>query len=300
MVAQVIGSYLIERGIITKGQMMIIQKERKRLRARLGLVAISEGYMGADEVKSVEDQITDIHASDRAFADAAIAAGYLSMGQISTLAAKQGDSFLCFVQMMEKMGITTIDALEEILYTFDIIDNNAVQLDDLKSNDVTRIVPLFMPAEAARYINAAVVAVRYLESKVNSNIYPQKKAYLTDSFSSKRGVFQYAKGDKEYAYALVAGGEEMSFIATAYSHERHNKVNDEVLEIVGAILNRISASYAAELGQGGIIFDLLPPQIYDGISEITAEEMLVLPLSIRHDNFFLLISMSGNFTVKIG
>ena len=299
MVAQIIGKYLIERGILSRGQMMILHKERKRLRARLSLVAISEGFLAAEEAQALEEEIVEKGPlSDRAFADAALEKGYLSKGQVRSLASKQGDSYLCFVQALEKMNIIDIVRLEAVVSEFPLI-SNAVQLDDLKSNDVNRIIPLFIPPEASKYINAAVCAVRYLESKVDSNIYPYQKASLSGIFpdveaclnsgaNSLRGVFQCAKGEREYTYGLVAFDQELAGIATSYLHELKGDADDEVLDVLCEILNKISCAYATELSQDSILVDLMPAQAYDKISTISAEEMLILPLSIKHETFYLI------------
>ena len=299
MVAQVIGKYLIERGIISRGQMMILHKERKRLRARLSLVAISEGLMAPDEAKALEAEIVESGPlSDRAFADAALEKGYLSKGQIASLASKQGDSYLCFVQALEKMNIIDIVQLEEVTTQFPIIEN-PVQLDDLKSNDVNRIIPLFIPPEATKYINAAVCAVRYLESKVDSNIYPFQPASVASIFpgveacvdsgaNSLRGVFQVAQGDREFAYGLVAYDQELAGIASSYLHELKSNADDEVLDVLCEILNKISTAYATQLSQDSILVDLMPAKSHAKISTISASEMLILPLSIKHETFYLI------------
>ena len=297
MVVQIIGKYLIERGIITKGQMLVLNKERRKSRASLGLVAISQGFMSADEVKAiVAESGVDGGLSDRAFAEAVQEMGYLTAGQISSLAYKQGDSYLSFVQALEKMNIIDIEALEKALLDFALIDN-AVQLDDLKSNDANRIIPLYIPAEAGKYINAAIAAVHYLEQKVDPNIYPVEAAFITDKFSAASGIYQFAKGEKEYTYALVAKGPELAELATSYTRERYDEVDEEVLEVVSEIIGRISANYATELSQDSVVIDLTPPQPYGEPHEIVTDEMLILPLSLKYDVFYLLISMSHEFEI---
>ncbi|MCL2253687.1 MAG: hypothetical protein FWC09_04510 [Lachnospiraceae bacterium] len=296
MVAEIVGSFLIERGIITKGQMLILQKERQKVRACLGLVAVSAGYMASDEVKAIYEEInTDGVICDSTFADTTVLYGYLTEGQIKSLAYKQNDSYLCFVQALEKLKIIDLESLENILKEYPAINNEA-QLADLKSNDANRILPLFIPPEAGAYINAACCAIRFLANKVGNNICP-KQAFLVSEFQASNGVFQFAKGCKEYAFALVGRETEMAYVATCYMRERYDGINDEVLDIISEIVNKISSSYGTELGQDGIVVDLMPPQTYLTMKKILADEMLVLPLTIKNDTFYLLISITNDIQI---
>lgn len=294
MVAEIIGAFLVDRGIISKGQMLVIQKERQKVRAQLGLIAVSEGYMTANEVKELYLEIGE-QLSNRAFADAAFARGYLSEGQIKSLAFKQNDSYLCFAQTLEKLKIMDVVSLEEILREFPFVSNE-VQLHDLKSNDVNRTIPLFIPSEAENYINAACTAIRYLVNKVGNEICPGG-AILTDCFPAANGVFGFAKGEKEYTYALIAENHQMAGVATCYMRERFDGVNEEILEVISEIVNKMSSSYASELSQDGVVIDLMPPQVYLKMEKVIASEMLVLPLTIKNDTVYLLICMSNDIKI---
>ena len=297
MVAQIIGNYLVERGIMTRGQMLVLHKERKKLRAKLGLVAIAEGFMSPFEVKEIYEEIESHHdePADCAFADIAKERSYLNDGQVRMLAHKQNDSFLCFVQALEKQGIIDFERLNEILHEFPLTENE-FQLDDLKSNDINRIVPLFIPPEANDYIEAACCAVRFLEQRVDSNIYPLK-AYLASEFIASNGVFQVAKGEREYAYGLAVNNMEMAIIATCYMRERYDGLDEEILDVISEIVSNISSSYANELSQDGIVVDLMPPQPYLELQKIKSEKMLVIELSVKYEICYLLVCLSASIEV---
>jgi CheY-specific phosphatase CheX len=64
------------------------------------------------------------------------------------------------------------------------------------------------------------------------------------------------------------------------------------MDILSEILNSISSAYAAELSQEHLLIDLVPPQVYLEMQQITTEEMLVLPLVVKYETFYLLINMA--------
>ncbi|MDR0221644.1 MAG: hypothetical protein LBI54_09605 [Lachnospiraceae bacterium] len=296
MVSQIVGAYLVEQGVMTRGQLLIVNKERRRIRASLGLVAISEGLMSADEVKEVNEALeADGHLSDLGFADYVVEKEYLSKGQVRSLAGKQSDSFLCFAQALEKQGIIGLEALEAMILESPLVGNE-MELEDLKSDNSNNIIPLFIPAGAEKYIDIAEAAMYFLNRRVDANIYPQK-AYVTGQLKIANGVSQYAEGEKEYFIALAAANAELATVAGCYMSERYEEVDEEVLELVGGILNTISSSYIAELAQDHVLDDLAQPQAYMQVNEITAEEMLVLPLVVKYETFYLVISMAKDIKI---
>jgi CheY-specific phosphatase CheX len=296
MVAQIVGNYLVERGLVTRGQMLVVHKERQKVRANLGLVAVSEGYMSSEEAKQIYEEFqTTEGPCDRAFAEVAEERAYMTGGQIRMLAYKQSDSYLCFAQALEKLKIMTFETLNEVLDDFPLATNE-MQLDDLKSNDISRIVPLFLPPEAKEYVNAACCALQFLNQKIDANIFPLK-AYIADTFAAANGVYQFAKGEKEYAYAIVARNEEMATLATCYMRERYDGIDEEILDIISEIVSKISATYATELSQDGVLVDLMPAKSYTEMKEVKSEGMLVFELSVKYETFYLLICVSNEVLI---
>lgn len=285
MVSQIIGNYLVNQGSLTEEQLALVLKEQTRVRAGLGLIAVSEGILAPDEASSIGAAAN----TDRAFAEEAVARGYLTEGQIRTLLRKQGNAYMAFAQALENHRFMQLEQLEAILNDFQQ-DFTFVDLDDLKSDDVNRIVPMYIPDDAANYINAANVAVRMIVRSVDKGIYPLK-AYVTDHFEAANCAIQFVEGTKEFSYALAGRGKELAVVASHYMHDQYDEVDEEVLDVVGEIVNLISGLYATELSQDGVILDMMPPQFYGQMQSISAEGMLVFPLVTGKSIFYLLINM---------
>ncbi len=293
MVSHIIGNYLLGRGLITKEQFAEILKKKKRVRAKLGLIAVSEGILSYDEVKSINVE-TD---SDRAFAEIAVERGYLTEGQVSSLLRKQGDSYMSFAQTLENQKLMNIVELEE--YLMDFQQNNDLtiaDLEDLKSDDVNRILPMYFPEEASHYIDVACVAVRNLIRNVDSRIYPLK-AFITDQFEALNGTIQFVEGKTGFSLALVGKDKALAAVASRYMHDQYEEVDEEVLDVISEIISDISSQYASALSQEGAVMDLLPPRNYLAMKEIKVDGMLVLPLVERGSIFYLLINMMNLVTI---
>ncbi len=294
MVSHIVGNYLVEQGLITSEQLADILREQPRVRAKLRLIAVSEGILTYEEAQSIS-AMTD---SDREFAEKVVEIGYMNEGQIKTLLRKQGSSYMSFAQTLENHHLINIEQLEQYLVDFqDNKDLTIVDLEDLKSNDVNRILPMYFPDEAAQYIDAACVAVRALSRSVDSGIYPMK-AYITDVFEASNGAIQFVEGEKEFSYAMVGKGIELAVVASRYMHEHYEEVDDDALDVIGELINCISGLYATELSQDGVIMDMLPPQFYLEMNSIRAKGMLVLPLVVKSNIFYLLINMKNQIKIN--
>ncbi len=293
MVSHIIGNYLVSQKLITGEQLADILREQPRTRAKLGLIAVSEGLLTFEEAKA----ISDVTNSDRAFAEKVMEMEYMDEGQIKILLRKQGNAYMSFAQTLENFQLMNIEQLEQ--YLIDFQDNNDLtfaDLEDLKSNDVNRILPMYFPYEASAFIDAACVAVRTLGRSVDSGIYPLN-AYITDSFEATNGVIQFVEGEKEFSYAMLGKEKELAVVASRYMHEQIEEIDEDTLDIIGELINCVSGLYATALSQDGVIMDMLPPQYYLEMKEIQAKGMLVLPLVVKGKTFHLVINMKNR--VKI-
>lgn len=293
MVSHIIGNYLVNQGMISGEQLAGVLKEKRKIRANLGLIAVSEGILSYEEAQEIRAE----GESDRAFAENAVEKGYLTEGQIKSMLRKQGNSYMAFAQALENLNVMNIEQLEQ--YLLEQQQKNGLsftELEDLKSDDVNRILPIYFPGDTAPFLDAACVAVRTLIRMVDSGIYPFK-AFLTNQWEVSNCVIQFVEGEKEFSYAIAGREKELAVVASCYMHEPYEKVDEEVLDVVGEIINCMSGLYASELSQDGIILDLLPPHFYGQIREISAESMLVLPLGVKNHTFYLLINR--NNLVKI-
>ncbi len=105
MVGYILGSYLVETGKITKEQLAQVLEGAGKIRVKLGLIAVSEGFMTvaqAEEVNRLQAVM------DKRFGDIAVENGYLTQPQVELLLKKQGDEYLIFLQTIVDQGIMSM------------------------------------------------------------------------------------------------------------------------------------------------------------------------------------------------
>jgi len=277
MVASIVGKYLEEKGLITSEQLTDVFKEQGKVRVKLGLIAVAEGLMSQEEA----DRVNQLQAiMDKRFGDIAVDKGYLTEGQVESLLKKQGNAYLAFAQALENQQLMSVEQLEQYLVDFRCENNLTVSdLEDIKSNDVDRILKLYLPMEGEKYLPMAGVAVRTLMRLVDTELYP-KKAVIVNEAEADNGAIQYVEGNPGVYTGLVAKGNGLLHTASVFGQEEFDAVDMDALDAVAELVNCVNGLYASALSKDGISMELMPPQYSEQISKLTCKEMLVLPLVI--------------------
>lgn len=288
MVSNIVGNYLVENHVITLEQFRDLSREQRKVRVKLGLIAVAEGLMTQEEADKVNKLQT---VMDKRFGDIAIEKGYLTEGQVGALLKKQGNAYLIFAQALENLDLLTIEQLEQYMIDFQR-DNQLTysDMEDLKSDDVDRILPLYMPVEGEKYLNVVGTALRTLLRCVDADVYPDR-AYLTKRCEADNGAVQKIEGEHNVTCAMVGKGQALLKTASFFGKENFTEVNMEAMDAVGELLNCIDGLYATALSQGGVSMELYPPEFSDRLCGIKSEEMLVIPLHVMGQRVCLAVAI---------
>lgn len=290
MVSSIIGNFLLEKGLITIEQFRDLMAEQGKVRIKLGLIAVAEGLMTQEEA----DRVNHLQAvMDKHFGDIAVAKGYLTAGQVEMLLKKQSNAYLAFAQALENQQLMTVEQLEQYLLDFRVEKElTASAVEDIKSDDINRIVPIFLPVCSDKYMMAAGIAIRTLVRCVDSEIYLDK-AYFTNELKVDKAAVQRMLGRVDVCCGMAAEGNGLLYAASVFGQEEFEEVNEDALDAIGELINCINGLYASEESKKGISLDLRPPEFSDRISCVKSKEMLVIPLHIRDSLVNLLITIDG-------
>ncbi len=295
MVSSIVGSYLVDKGLITVEQLNDLMTEQQKVRVKLGLIAVAEGLMTQDQAEKVNALQA---VMDKRFGDIAVEKGYLTEGQVEALLKKQGNAYLAFAQALENQQLMAIDQLEQYMIDFQHENHlTASDIDDLKSDDVDRILPLYMPIECEKYAGVAGTAVRTLMRCVDNNLYPGK-AVLTDAYDVDNCAMQYVEGAPSITCCMAGKGDALLPVASIFGKEEFEAVDADALDAIGELLNCINGLYASALSKEGISMELCPPGYYPQAETVSAAQMLVLPLYIKAKKINFIVAVDNKIEVK--
>lgn len=295
MVSSIVGNYLLDKGVISFEQFKDLLAEQQKVRVKLGLIAVAEGLMTQEEA----DKVNRLQAvMDKRFGDIAVEKKYLTEGQVEALLKKQGNAYLAFAQALENQQLMTVEQLEQYMVDYQHENQLTVSdMEDLKSDDVDRILPLYMPIGSEKYLNIAGTAMRTIMRCVDTEIYPEK-AFLTDSCNADNAAVQFVEGEQSITCGMAGEGQALLPTASVFGKEEFPEVNEDALDAIGELLNCINGLYASALSQSGVSMELYPPEFSARISGIKAEEMLVLPIHIKEQKVNFIIAKGNKIEME--
>ena len=287
MVEYILGNYLVQRGKISKEQLQTVLQKQDSVRVKLGLIAVSEGFMTheqAEEVNSI--QATE----DKRFGDIAIEKGYLTEEQVARLLKKQGNTYLMFIQTLVDEQLLKMVEIDDLIDEFKRENSfGNADVEDIKSDDADRIIPLFLPEQAKKYQELIGVAVRTLIRLVDRHIYIGS-AVMEGSVESAAMVSQQLVGEEGVTDYFVEGNGAMLKASCCFGQEDFAALDEDALDAAGELLNCVNGLYASAKSRQGQVLDLLPPQYTPSGSTLQKRSLCRVPVFIDDKELYFIVT----------
>lgn len=267
MVEYILGNYFVEAGKITTEQLKMIIERQDSVRVKLGLIAVSEGMMTLEQADDVNLLQT---IKDMRFGDIAIEEGYLNQEQVEKLLQKQGNAYLVFIQNLLDEELVTMEELDWLLDDFRRVNGYSnADFEDIKSDDIDRILPLLLPSEAVPYQALIGTVVRTMIRLVDRHIYVGRPVMVSD-FPKEGFVLQKLEGNSGIADCFAERNGALLKVSSIFGQEMFEKLDMNALDAAGELLNCSNGLYVSELSQQGQFLELLPPEYarIENVSEI--------------------------------
>ncbi|MBR6094245.1 MAG: chemotaxis protein CheX [Lachnospiraceae bacterium] len=281
MIHILFGNFLKNAGKLSAEQLSHVYEEQKKVRVKLGLIAVSEKMMSleqADEVNKLQSTL------DKRFGDIAVERGYLTDEQVGRLLGKQGNLYLSFVQEITNENLMTLEEVEEEFAKFQKeLSFTQSDMDLLKSGDADLMIPLFLPLEMDELQkNHILVCVKTLMRLIDNDLYIDK-AYRASSTDTVNYALQELKGDGEAFLAFSGEADALLPIASKFGEEDFKKVDLDALDACAELINCINGMFASDCAPKFNI-DMLPPVYAEGKFELSAgkiDGLCVLPVYVK-------------------
>lgn len=257
MIEYILGNYLVDTGKITREQLKSVIEHQDSVRVKLGLIAVTEGMMTTQQA----EEVNILQAvKDKRFGDIAIEEGYLTQEQVDKLLKQQGNAYLTFIQYLLEEDLVTMDELEWLMDDFKKVNNfSNSDFEDIKSDDVDRILPFLLPKEALPYQELVGTVVRTMVRLVDRHVYIGK-AVMVDSMPAETLVLQKMEGNRGIADCFSERSGALLKMCSIFGQESFSRLDLDALDAAGELLNCANGMYVSELSRQGHFLELLPPE----------------------------------------
>jgi len=286
MVEYILGNYLVETGKITNEQLKQTLDKQDSVRVKLGLIAVAEGMMTLEQTNEV-NKLQAI--KDQRFGDIAVAKGYLTDEQITKLLQKQGNGYLTFIQTLVDSEYLLMDEVDALVNDFRQANGYSIsELDALKSDEVDRIVPLFIPKEAESFTEIIATAVRTVIRLIDRHVYIGK-AEIVDGFPADNQVTQALVGETGIINCFSEGDGALLKTSCAFGKETFEELDMDSLDAAGEFLNCINGLYASSLSRQNIFLELMPPE-YEDVTERCKKPICRIPIYVGEQSLYFTVA----------
>lgn len=276
MVEYILGNYLVETGKITEEQLKQALTKQDSVRVKLGLIAVEEGMMTLEQTNEV-NRLQAI--KDQRFGDIAVAKGYLTEDQVSKLLSVQGNTYLTFIQTLVDSELVEMAEVDELVNNFRQAKGYSnSELDALKSDDVDRIVPLFVPEEAKEFTEIIATTLRTIIRLIDRHVYITE-ADMVNAFPTELQVSQALNGETGIIDCFSEVDGALLNISSIFGKEDFEQLDMDSLDAAGEFLNCINGLYASSMSRQSNFLELMPPE-YEDVTAKSKKPICKLPIYV--------------------
>ena len=294
MFSQFFGHYLLNNNIVTNVQLNDALAKKSETRVKLGVLAINQGYMTANQVDQVHQQQMKV---DKRIGDIAVDMGFLTPTQIDELLASQKSAHLLLGQTLVDLGYMSNSLFESALIDYkakyQLEDSDFIDESADKTNEVVASFLLFDELDSFEFL------VDY-----TSLLFKSLTRFITDEFtplvpSCVSGlecdlmVMQNINGEFSANSGIIFTADSLVAFASKYAKEDITVADDYAEAVVSEFLNLHNGLFAVNISSDRDIELSLSPQIIEkNISVDTDKLCVVLPISFTFGEVSFVISLT--------
>lgn len=294
MFSQLMGNYLVEKGIITETVKKEILTEQANTRVRLGTIAVAERMLTEKQAEEINHLQTQM---DMRFGDIAVDKGYLTGEQVKQLLDKQGNAYMKFIQLITEKTDLTVQVIEEHVETFRKEKGfTEAELAALKQDDIDTIVPVFAFSAKPYVTDLVGLILRNITRFVSTDFYIDRIRHVSE-FEYKFISGQKVAGDHNIYLGFAADEDTdgICLLASKYAGENLTEISDDVADAVGEFANINNGLLASELSEKGVDIDMEPPFTY--INQTAEGSAYIVNVYIEGRKISLYIAVDSEISI---
>jgi len=278
MFDRIFADYLVNKGMLCPDDLNRIYSGQEKRYVRLGVIAISEKLMTIEQVEEI-NELQAIY--DKRFGDIAISEGYLTVEQVNRLLVLQGNPFLAFMQAVIDSDLMSADEFDAALLSYQK-DNGLtlMNMEELKSCAVDRIIPLFLYNQPELVQNLCGVMMRTIVRLVDNHVYIRKPVVVKEAPYPAISL-QELKGDYRITTAIAADVDEaMNKAAVSFAGADNIIAHEDNLDAMCELINCVNGLLATEVSNRDIDIDMVAPMSKDTPGSMKSDSILVIPMVV--------------------
>jgi hypothetical protein len=270
MSIQFFGEFLIDRWVITRGQLIEALELQDYRNLRFGEIAVQKKYLDEKQVEQINERQK---SEDMPFADLAVHMKLLNQERAQELLTYQKNNHLFLGEALLELGHVTEDVLQQELAVFEeeqsryVLEDVAVPA-EIQGADVIRV-----SVDLTRKMFHRVVGI-IIKVGAGTVVHKTDEASKADYHLSVSVSFKVPKPVK---YVLSVSSDVAVSIASRILKEDATRESEAVVEdAVKEFCNIVCGNAIAKLAQMGVQADIAPPEPLPSVPEVPQGSVAVV------------------------
>ena len=258
MFVQFFGGFLLNKGAVTREQLIDAMEKESTSHIQLGTLAMHAGLMDAEQIEDV--RISQTH-TDKRFGEICVDKGYLTESQVDELLASQYPKYLLLGQVLEEQGVFDQNTFNHLVQEY--ITENSIPMEDLSNKNESSIPSLVrdycseFPSINKEYQLAYIeLLLNNLIRFIGSDFTLLHPVVYTSGYPARKYATQKITGSYPLSVVLDMTEDSAIQFASRYASEKFDSFDEYVQASMEDFLNlhnglfnvNISNSYSDELG----------------------------------------------------
>jgi len=292
MFAQFFGNYLLNKQLVTPEQLITGIQAKNETRLKLGVLAISAGYMSAAQVEEVHERQM---LEDKRIGDIAVELGYLTKEQLEELLDTQKVGYLLLGQALVDKGYLTNGqfetAISDYKHQYQIDESESDSFDDEKAEELIRSMCDFSSEDAMMYTKYLVLVMKNLIRFIGDDFTPLKptRMYPLEIY---KDVYQKINGSFTTDTNIVfESADSMLAFANRFSGEGLGATDGEYIDAaVCDFLNINNGLYTVNVSNElNMELRITPPEVFDDMHD-TKGSVMTFPVAYTFGTIYITLS----------
>lgn len=243
------GQYLLEKGKITREQLLEAVEHQKSINVSLGTVALEKGMLNPDQINKIH---FEQRKTDKKFGELAVTLGLLTADQVDQILKAQMSRHVYLGEALVKKGFLTLEQLDQALK----------QYESEQAKDKTEISSFLLRIKNTDLVEAYVdltvkMFLRMAREIVKvSGCHTSKSALNFNQWSFSQNVH----GDMPVNFILDVSQELFFTLAGAMMQKEIKEPSEEAIDAVKEFVNIVTGNACARLSLRGLKLRPEPPK----------------------------------------
>ncbi len=259
------GEFLIDRSVITSGQLLEALELQEHRNIKFGGLAVQKGFLSPEQVEqiNIQQRHQDLH-----FGDLAVEMGLMTKEQARMVLTQQKNNHLFLGESLLELGYLTEDILQRELEFYEEEQSNYT-LEEVRvppGVDGAPVIAACVGLARKLCLRVAGVNIKVGEGFIQEVTEDETAVISEDFHLTVSGLFAFAR---PVLFLLSVSSELAVIIASKILEEDATRESEALVEdAVCEFCSMICGNVAAKMAQQGIEVEITPPKSHACMPEV--------------------------------